>query len=106
MCFNLFIKYRADKHVDETDYSDIANNPAHQGLLVWNRVVAMRVLVIGQENLLISNFIFLPFLVILHDRSLEMLHDLYEATFKWIFDTVEDVHMDSIVFIDRDIMLA
>lgn len=106
MLFDLVIKYGPYKHVDEQDHSNISNDPAHHSLFSCYRVIRMRVLNILQKNFLTLPFIFLSFLIILHRFSLEMLYDLYETSFERSLNAIEDMHMDNVIFVECDIMLA
>lgn len=105
MLFDLVIKHGANKHVNEQDYSDIPNDPAHHSPFSYNWVVGMRVPDVGQKNYFILSFVFLSFLIILQSFSLEMLYDLYETTFERSLDAIKDMHMDDIIFVEGNVVL-
>ena len=95
----------SDKHKGEKEHSEVANNLARDGLSSAHLVVGVGVLDVGKKNLFIPNLIVFSFLIILQGLSLKMLQDLHEAAFVRSSDAIEDVHVDNVILVERDVIL-
>jgi len=98
-------KHVTDKHEGEQEHSDVANNLVHDGLLSCYLVVAVRVLDVVEKNFFVTFLIVSSFLIILESLSLKILQDLHEAAFVRSPDAIKDVHMDSVIFVELDVIL-
>jgi len=65
----------------------------------------VRVLDIRKKNFFVPNLVVFSFLEILESLSAKILQDLHETTFVRSSDAIKDVHMDSVIIVQLDVIL-